>query len=216
MISKNRVILGVGAGWYKNEFAAFGVNFENHRTRTEMLNEALRLLRLVWKAEGPVDYRGKYYTVLGARLKPGTNLPPIWLGGASKAVLQSVAAHADGWVPYELGAEEYSRKSAKISDLLENLGRKKSSVRMALATRVVPSETEEQAVEELRRIGIKRDYETPTGRKGHIIAGSYENCAEELSRYVDRGVKYLVLSPQPPERSTELLQVLQDKVLSRL
>ena len=215
-LSKGRVILGVGAGWYQNEFNAFGVKFENHKARTEMLEEALRLMRVVWEAEEPVDYRGKYYKVRGAVLKPRFDRPPIWLGGSSEKILDLVARHGEGWIPYEIAAPEYSTRVVKINEMLERLGRKKDDVRMAVATRVVAGRTEEKAIEILRRMGIARDYETPTGQKGHLVAGSYEKCTEELSRYVDAGAGCLVLSPQPSDKSEKLLPVLKQDVLSKI
>ena len=79
-LSGGRLVLGVGVGWAKREFAALGVPFER---RGALADEVLTAVRAAW-AVG-TDYRGG-----GA---------PIWVGGNSDAGLRRAARLGDAWHP---------------------------------------------------------------------------------------------------------------------
>ena len=97
-LTSGRFILGYGAGWYEPEYAAYGYDFPSFRTRLEMLEEGVQVIRALW-TETPANFSGKYYCVREAY---GTPLPdpppPIMLGGAGeKYTLGVVARQADWW-----------------------------------------------------------------------------------------------------------------------
>ncbi len=81
-LSGGRFVFGVGSGEGAPEFDKMGENTD-HRARGEMLDEALDVITQLWSGE-PVDHRGTYYTVEGARFVPTpvqTPRIPIWVGG---------------------------------------------------------------------------------------------------------------------------------------
>jgi len=213
MISRNRVIFGIGTGFYKHEYEAFGVRYPGHQQRLKMLEEGVALIRRVWKANEPVTYDGEAFSVKGALLLPRTVMPPFWFGGVSDGILQIIAKYGDGWIPYEISCDHYAERARQIDSLLDKLHRDKDEVRKAYSTRVIARKTEEEALAVLRRIGVRRDYESPTGQKGHIIVGSYEQCRAELANYLEVGVEYLLLSPQPIESAYELLPILKKEFI---
>ena len=75
VLSGGRVELGVGRGYYKLHFAAYGVSYDE---RTERLAEAVEVLRLAW-ADGPLTYEGRYYDYHDIPVTPkpiqGANIP---------------------------------------------------------------------------------------------------------------------------------------------
>jgi alkanesulfonate monooxygenase SsuD/methylene tetrahydromethanopterin reductase-like flavin-dependent oxidoreductase (luciferase family) len=81
-LSGGRFVFGVGSGEGAPEYDNMGENTV-HRERGAMLDEALDLITRLWTGE-PVDHRGTYYTVEGARFVPTpvqTPRIPIWVGG---------------------------------------------------------------------------------------------------------------------------------------
>jgi len=60
-ISNGRLILGIGAGWYQQEHEAFGWEFPSVKERCDRLEEAVELIKMLFTAEGPVNYNGQYY-----------------------------------------------------------------------------------------------------------------------------------------------------------
>jgi alkanesulfonate monooxygenase SsuD/methylene tetrahydromethanopterin reductase-like flavin-dependent oxidoreductase (luciferase family) len=113
-VSRGRVVLGVGAGWSRAEFDAYG-KWEDGRTRMAMTVEGLELMLKLWASEEPFDFQGKYYSSKGAILRPkplSRPHPPLWFGGTGSYMLKRVAAkYADAWVPPVTGIpdDEYRR-----------------------------------------------------------------------------------------------------------
>jgi alkanesulfonate monooxygenase SsuD/methylene tetrahydromethanopterin reductase-like flavin-dependent oxidoreductase (luciferase family) len=97
VLSGGRVVFGAGLGGSPSEFGRFGEP-EDARTRAEMLDEGLDLLRRFWSGE-EVRHRGRHYVVDGVTLGPLPVQPllPIWIGGNRQASLRR-AARWDGWL----------------------------------------------------------------------------------------------------------------------
>jgi len=96
-LSGGRVILGVGTGYLKGEFAALGADFER---RNELFDESLEVMRLCWSGE-PVVYEGLAVSARGNTCLP-TPLQdplPVWVGGNSQAARRRALSHAQGWMP---------------------------------------------------------------------------------------------------------------------
>jgi len=219
VISRDRVLFGVGAGWYPDEFQAYGLRFEGHKVRMEMLEEALHLLKLVWSSEEPVTYNGKYYSVKGALLRPSAAFPPLWLGGTGDKLLNLVSRYGSGWIPFEIPPHEIVKRRNRLNSILDQLGRDINEIKVALASRILAAKTEKEAEDVAHRLKLRRDYEAPDLPKplrAHLIMGSYEHCANELADYVDSGVCHLVISPQPADMTIESLSILKDEVISRV
>jgi probable F420-dependent oxidoreductase len=96
MISKGRMILGVGTGYLKGEFFALGVDFDE---RNVLFDEALDVLPLHWSGE-PFSYQGVHFNArdIIARPSPKRQIP-IWIGGNAKITRRRVATRAQGWMP---------------------------------------------------------------------------------------------------------------------
>src|SRR5687767_15583210 len=91
-LSGGRVILGAGIGWWREEFAALGVPFEERAARTE---EALAIMKEVW-TKSRVEFKGRFWQIAeagGVRPHP-VQQPriPIWIGGHTTAALRRVVA----------------------------------------------------------------------------------------------------------------------------
>lgn len=97
-LSEGRVVLGTGAGYLREEFAALGVDFER---RNEILDEALEVMKAVWRGDS-VSLRGAGWVADGHTALPAPVQrphPPIWIGGNSRRALRRVVRHGDGWIP---------------------------------------------------------------------------------------------------------------------
>jgi probable F420-dependent oxidoreductase len=95
ILSRGRFELGVGLGYRVNEFAGYGIPYNERAGRT---NEGLEIIRRLWEGE-TVTFHGKYYHVEGARIEPPPvqrPRPPIWVGGMMKAAAKRVARYGDG------------------------------------------------------------------------------------------------------------------------
>ncbi len=95
VLSDNRLRLGVGVGWCKEEFEQTGQDFSN---RGKRLDEMIVALRALWRG-GWVEHHGTYYDVPECQMEPAPSAPvPIIGGGHSPVALRRTAALCDGWI----------------------------------------------------------------------------------------------------------------------
>ena len=124
MISNGRTIIGIGAGWNREEMENHGADFKN---RWQVVKEKVEAMRAIWTNEEP-EYHGKYvdFDPIWSYPKPiQDGGPPIWMGANSKWVFERIADYADGWMPIGgLGSGNMNRlkealdsKNRKIEDL---------------------------------------------------------------------------------------------------
>ena len=95
-VSDGRLILGIGAGWNRPEFDAFGIPFDHRASRLE---EALQIIRPLLR-EGRVDFAGDYYTVRDCEITPRSprrNGPPLMVGAFSPRTIRLTVRYADQW-----------------------------------------------------------------------------------------------------------------------
>jgi probable F420-dependent oxidoreductase len=88
-LAGGRLIVGVGAGWLREELAALGVPFEQRGRRTD---DAIRTLRELWSDRAELT---SWPTGAAERNGP----IPILVGGSSPAAMRRAARLGDGWHP---------------------------------------------------------------------------------------------------------------------
>jgi probable F420-dependent oxidoreductase len=92
-LTGDRIWLGVGAGWMKEEFDAVGQEYDNRGGR---LDEQTTILRELWRGE-MVEHHGRYYDLPRMQISPVPAAPvPILTGGETDVALRR-AARQDGW-----------------------------------------------------------------------------------------------------------------------
>lgn len=195
-ISEGRFILGLGAGWHKPEYDAFGYPFDHLASRFE---EALRIIAPLLR-EGKVDFAGKYYEAREMVLRPrgpSRNGPPIWIGGAKPRMLELAARYADAWNTVwhkePLGVEKVY---PAFEEACQRVGRDPASIELTAGTWahvLAPGET------------------LTLDEPG--IGGSAEEVAMKLHGFSTVGVKHLVVIVEPSgvtgiERFARVLELL--------
>ena len=92
-----RFFLGVGTGENLNEHI-LGTHWPPIQVRQEMLEEAVKVLRVLWRG-GSKSYRGKYYTVENAQIFSAPNEPPaIMVAAGGPAAAELAGSIADGLI----------------------------------------------------------------------------------------------------------------------
>ena len=95
VLSGSRVALGIGVGWMREEFELLGQDFKTRGKRTD---EAIDVLRLLWRG-GTVEHHGEHYSFDRLAMSPAPSKPiPIYCGGLSKPALRRAATRCDGWI----------------------------------------------------------------------------------------------------------------------
>jgi F420-dependent oxidoreductase-like protein len=122
--SGGRLILGLGAGWYHQEYGAYGYDYPSDGQRLGHLREALEVIPRLWSDE-TVTYAGDHVRFDGAYCdpKPTQARPPILVGGGGeKVTLKLAAQHAD-LTNWQVGLDEFIHKSAVLEQHCASVGR---------------------------------------------------------------------------------------------
>ncbi|MER7044674.1 LLM class flavin-dependent oxidoreductase [Streptomyces jumonjinensis] len=225
-VCQGRLVLGLGAGFpmpeTEAEFEAVGASFTG---RVGRLDEITRIWRTAWRSgdEGePTEFAGRYWqaTDLDRLPRPCTpGGPPLWLAGAdTPKVLERVARHYDGWLPFLPSSEAYGRASARIAELAAEAGRPPGAIVPALYATVTVGDDEAAARAELEHY-IEHYYGRSLEAMSTIQAyswGSAQACADWLAEYVRAGARHLVvrigsLDPEPQLKAlAEALPALRE------
>lgn len=128
LLSNGRLVLGIGAGWNREEMENHGADYGN---RWKIVREKVLAMREIWANEA-AEYHGQFvdFDPIWSYPKPvQPGGPPIWIGANSKWVFDRIADYADGWMPIGgIGSGNMER----LSEALAARGRKIEDVDMAL------------------------------------------------------------------------------------
>jgi probable F420-dependent oxidoreductase len=122
LFSGGRLILGVGAGWLREETEVMGANFGSRWKRTREMVEALRIL---W-TQNQASYHGDIVRFTAVRCEPKPvqkPCPPVLLGAHGPKALERVARTYDGWMPLVQNPEELRESVAQLRNLAGQRGR---------------------------------------------------------------------------------------------
>ena len=124
-ISGGRLHFLIGAGWYQQEYEAFGYRFPTAGERFGQLRDTIRILRGLWESDGePFTYQGDHYSVTEALNRPAPPRPiSIGVGGSGPRVLDLIAAEADEWNCPAAVLNEYSRLKQLFDERCDRHGR---------------------------------------------------------------------------------------------
>jgi probable F420-dependent oxidoreductase len=95
LISDNRVAIGFGVGWQKEEFDAMGVDFHTRGKRTD---EMIDVMQKLWRG-GIVSHHGRFFDFAEIEMAPVPTKPvPLYCGGKSPAALHRATTLCDGYM----------------------------------------------------------------------------------------------------------------------
>jgi probable F420-dependent oxidoreductase len=128
-LSDGRLMLGVGAGWNRTEFDAFGIPFDHRASRFE---EAFEIVRRLLAGER-VTFAGRWHSTDEAVLLPKPDRrPPLMVGSTGPRVLAATLPHVDVWNSwYDLFAntpDGFMREGRSIDEACERAGRDPTSL----------------------------------------------------------------------------------------
>lgn len=149
VLSHGRLDFGIGAGWYEQEYRAYGYDFPDGPTRLRKLRDAVQIIHAMW-SENEATFEGKYAQVHGAINQPkGVQKPhiPMLIGGAGEQVtLKLVAQYADACNIGHQNNETLAHKFAVIKQHCENIGRDYNEIRRTVLLNCAIAENDADAV----------------------------------------------------------------------
>ncbi len=179
-LSGGRFVLGVGSGSHAPEYALAGVSF---RDRGPLLDAGIAALRSAW---GTAEQPGGY------RLEPAAPVP-VWIGGSSTAALRRAATVGDGWVPLFVGPERFADSLGSLREIAASAGRDPGAVMPAVVMVASVGDDPTRARAE-GTSWLSSLYGIPAKAfDRHLVAGTSDDCAAEVGRYVDAGAAHVIV-----------------------
>ncbi len=193
-MSGGRVELGLGAGWFEAEHAAYGIPFPPLGERFDRLEEQLAVITGLWRA--PVgekfSHPGTHYPVVDSPALPkavAAQGPPVIVGGGGKKRTPALAARFaaefnSGFQPAGATGEQFAR----VRRACEDIGRDPGSIVMSSALVLCCGRDDAEVARRAAAIGRE-----PAELRANGVAGSVAECVDTLGRYAAAGAERVYL-----------------------
>jgi F420-dependent oxidoreductase-like protein len=198
IISKGRVELGIGAGWYEQEYTAYGYHFPSNVSRITQLDESLSIIKAMWR-EKRASFEGKYYNIKEAICNPKPIQKPqpiIMIGGSGeKYLLKVVAKHADRYNLFFGTPNDMKTKISVLKEYCKSIGRDHKEIQYSIVLPCIIKDTQQ----EVNRVLVQYKRKDKTLDEylqylvGGVAVGTPEKVLQGIKKYMDIGVTHFIL-----------------------
>jgi probable F420-dependent oxidoreductase len=237
VITGGRLVLGVGLGYRREEFAAFGLPVNS---RVGRLKEALEVIKRLW-TEDHVSYDGRHFRLTDVSIRPRPlqrPRPPIWIGATNDTAVQRAAIHGDAWIAIPAASVGRVREQLSLYHQTRADAGLPPAREFVKCVDVYLARTRERAWREGGPLvaakyeaygawGMSSDIPEVSGTaltelaEDRFVIGDPDTCVREFRRYRDElGVTHLLIRVQFPgmsqSRTLDSLYLLAERVLPAL
>jgi probable F420-dependent oxidoreductase len=208
LLSGGRLDVGVGAGWYEQEYRRAGITFPRPGIRIERLGEAVEIIQRLLEGE-ELHFRGRHFQIDGALCRPGPHRkprPPVWIGGKGDRLLETAARVADGWnMSWVDSADSYRERLRAATAACERAARDPASLHRSVGVYALVGRNDADARARFQRLidrtppGVLQPLDGNTAvswdefRRRHV-AGTVSEVTDRLGRLKELGVEEVIVS----------------------
>ena len=190
VISGGRLDWGIGAGWYEQEYRAYGYDFLPARDRIAVLRETVEIVRSLW-TEPDTTYSGKHFTLSAAQCDPKPLQdphPPILIGGSGEQLTLRVVARLADRSNFGGNPQEFAHKCEVLRRHCDAVGRDYDEIEKTWTPEIHVRETEA----EVRAIGGSTFGEPFDRWQAGNLVGTPEQVIEKIHAYQEMGVSSII------------------------
>ncbi|HZU77606.1 MAG TPA: TIGR03560 family F420-dependent LLM class oxidoreductase [Dehalococcoidia bacterium] len=195
-ITNGRVILGMGAGWFAQEFRGYGFDFPETKVRLQQLAEAAEIARRAWTEPG-LTYQGKHFRTENLILAPGPVRqphPPILIGGSGEKVTLRIAARfADIWNNPAGSQGRLAQKVEALKEHCQQVGRNFDEITISQQTLVLITRSEEDVPAMIDRAARIFGGHMGDPRGPLALAGTPDTVAKQIQKHAELGCRYFII-----------------------
>ena len=188
VLSGGRFILGIGAGWREDEYAAYGYDFPKPSVRFAQLEEVIAICRLMWTQDEP-SFEGDHFRIAGASAPPLPNpIPRICIGASGEQIgLPMVGRLADMWNGWFRGDDDWSRRLGIVHAAAEKAGRNPGDIEVSTTLERQLPETDEDSERLVAQISHLADL----GVQHFVMDFGNPKETEPIHRFVEQVIRPL-------------------------
>jgi alkanesulfonate monooxygenase SsuD/methylene tetrahydromethanopterin reductase-like flavin-dependent oxidoreductase (luciferase family) len=198
-MSAGRAELGIGAGWFPVEHAAYGFEFPGPKERVDLVEEQLQIINGLF-SQDPFSHSGTHYRLDEAHFTPRPvqqPRPTIIVGGSANAQRLSrlAARYADEYVITLPSIEQCQAIRDRLDQACERVGRDPSEVRLSVFTPLCVADTEQDVKDTYATLReTNPQYLRMMNAETAWIMGTPEQAGEQLQRLEHAGIARVLLS----------------------
>jgi F420-dependent oxidoreductase-like protein len=214
-ISNGRLEFGLGAAWHEPEHRMYGIPFPPTKERLDRLEEAVQLTKLLFDAEGPVDFQGKHYQLNQAPFAPKSVQrphPPIFIGGGGEKRTLRIAAQYGDAINVIGSVDGAKHKIEVLERHCADVGRDSNEITKSIFGPVMLIDDEARAAQ--MRAAMAAGMGTTPERAAETLAiGNAAQVRSVIERYAEAGVSYIIMMSRAPYKF-DLYRRISDEVVS--
>jgi alkanesulfonate monooxygenase len=205
----------MAAGWYKREFDAVGVPFEQ---RGKIMDENLDILTRFW-TEDMVKGEWTHHKIPAGVMYPKPvqkPRPPILIGGYVDRVLKRAAVTGDGWLTYFYRPESFVKSWAKIRAFAKEAGKDPDTLMNGAQLPIMIGKSRAAVESQMMEwLGKEWDYASwSDSTKDSAIIGTVDECVAQLKEHLAAGVQKLIFVPYKYEMTQ--IEIIANEIIPRL
>jgi F420-dependent oxidoreductase-like protein len=232
--SNGRIDFGIGAGWKRSEYEAYGYPFPSARTRVRQLREAIQIIDLLWTEERP-SFEGDFYSIKETMFLPKpVQKPriPIWVGNQklkTPLMEEIIARYADGLNYDSETPEDFAEKKNRVRAACDRVGRDfdELSWSIYLCTSVIGEDADDFEKRKQDLLNQRWLFEEITDELKpkvldimltRYVSGTVDEAVEKVSRYrnvADVMVLGLPMVGDLLKNGLDTIRLLKDHVVPR-
>jgi len=153
-MSGGRLEFAIGAGWYDQEYKAYGYEYPSAGVRLKMLEEALQIY-IAMNTEDKASFEGEYYSITNAINQPKPlqkPYPPLWVCGGGEKVTLKLLAKYGNYGNWDVDINGFIHKSEILKEHCEQQNREYSEIKKTLHTNVIIGENQKDFDNKINKI----------------------------------------------------------------
>ena len=215
LLSGGRLLMGMASGWYRREFNAIGVPFEQ---RGKIMDENLDILKRFW-TEHMVTAKFRNYDIPAGVMYPKPvqkPRPPLLIGGYVDRVLKRAAVSGDGWLTYFYRPEGFAKSWEKIRNFAKEAGKDPDKLLNASQLPIYIGKSR-QAVESQMMEWLTKEWDFAAWSeltKESAIMGTVDECVAQLKEHLAVGTQKIIFVPY--KYQMDQIETIAREIIPRL
>jgi alkanesulfonate monooxygenase SsuD/methylene tetrahydromethanopterin reductase-like flavin-dependent oxidoreductase (luciferase family) len=218
-ISNGRALLWIGAGWYEEEYKAYGYPFPSAKERVDQLEESLTIFKKLF-TEDVTNFNGKFWKLENCKNFPKPiqkPWPQIVVGGRQNRLVTIACREADGINLPHHGLDELEERTRFIASKLKKYKRDPEKFEISTYNLITLVNNEQELNETIRQMIERAKQENQELTREQILRNSFMGYVEDVKAKIkhaeDLGIRKMVLVIRGSPTIKDPIKLFHDKFM---